>query len=742
MSAPVIAPVRVIVTASNDPVLVQVKQLRRSLSFIVWTRVVLQAIGTGFASFWLLTQLHRYAAGRGLAQSVPRNAAVVLASVLAAIVLSTLVRRHGSLSALRTALWIEERRSAGYALVTWIEQWTMGRAQSEWLAQRIASTAADTLAYARSRIAPFARSHLAGPALFAIGAGTLLLLLSPFETLEVGREGRAPITGRIVTLKSDRPFAAWTVRVVPPAYTGLPAQTLGNASSLHALSGSAITVVGTDATPDSVRMRIVTDSAARARAVAVQPQPNGWQFAITAVEYPAELRVERGTHARLLLVEGRADSIPRVILLRPARDSVLREPVGRVPLVAVLQDDIGLRRAAFEVVVSSGEGEQFTVRNLTLGARTYDAALGRAASRTDTLNATLDIGSLNLKAGDILHVRAVARDGHPLASREAGTSETRAFRIARPSEYDSVAVEPAPPPEVDKSLMSQRMLLMLTERLQQRRPKLPAATVQDESRKLAKDQARLRQAVGDAVFQRLTGDAGGEHSHFAGDGHEHGVDEVDGKLGMSGMNAQGMLEEGDDAPVLAINKPLLEAYNAMWDAGRALEQTELPSAMVFMKQALDAIERARSAQRLYLRGKPPTVIIDIAKVRLTGKDTGTTSARAARPTLPNRLAAKEARLLRAGDLLQHDVLAARDSLAILRLESLQDAPVFAQALASLLDVINASVGTRVRASSVATGTTASSIGVVNITEPFLQARRVLGSIERVPTNAWSRGGPP
>src|SRR6187397_1649456 len=112
----------------------------------------------------------------------------------------------------------------------------------------------------------------------------------------------------------------------------------------------------------------------------------------------------------------------------------------------------------------------------------------------------------------------MVRDAHPMAGREAGTSETRSFRIARQSEYDSVAVEPAPPPDVDKSLLSQRMLLMLTEKLEKRRPQLALSVLREESRILARDQGRLRQAVGDAVFQRLSGEAGGEHSHFAGDG--------------------------------------------------------------------------------------------------------------------------------------------------------------------------------------------------------------------------------
>lgn len=429
------------------------------------------------------------------------------------------------------------------------------------------------------------------------------------------------------------------------------------------------------------------------------------------------MRAYRDRFSKLLLVEGVADSIPRVALTRPVRDSVLRRAEGQLALVATLHDDLGLARAAFELVISAGEGERFTVTSRQVGTRVLHG------ERDATLTATLDVSTLQLGPGDVMHIRAIARDAHPASSREAGTSETRSFRVARPSEYDSVAVEPAPPPEVDKSLLSQRMLLLLTEKLDRRRRSMASALYADESRKLARDQSRLREAVGDAVFQRLTGEGGGEHSHAPGDGHDHGVEAVGGKLALSGVNAEGMLEEGDDSPVIAINKPLLEAYNAMWDAGRALEQSDTHAAIPHMRVALAAIERARAAQRLYLRGRPPTVIIDLDKVRMVGKDTGAANPRAAREALPSASAVRESRLLNAALLVSRDAGAARDSLAVLRLESVSDAPTFAGALSALLDAMRGPER-------------------VDVTDGFLRARRALGGIERVAPGPWSRGGPP
>jgi hypothetical protein len=327
-----------------------------------------------------------------------------------------------------------------------------------------------------------------------------------------------------------------------------------------------------------------------------------------------------------------------------------------------------------------------------------------------------------------VHLRAVARDAHPLATREYGTSETRAFRIARPAEYDSVAVEPAPPPAVDSSLLSQRMLLMLTERLDARQKRLARAEVLRESLRLARDQQKLRLAVGDVVFQRLSGESSAEHAHYAGDGHDHGVDQQGGKLAMSTNSSTGMLEEGNDSPIVAINKPLLEAYNAMWDAGRALEQGDPHAAIPAMRRALEAIERSRAATRLYLRGRPPQVIVDLAKVRLTGKDTGQTRPRSSRLAIPTVSAQRDARLVAVAAQLAQDTSAegngtrmARDTVLLLRAEALAEDPAFAAALGRLLDAMGAGG---------------------DVTNALVAARRVLGNVRRTELTPWSNGGPP
>src|SRR5262249_5480212 len=115
-----------------------------------------------------------------------------------------------------------------------------------------------------------------------------------------------------------------------------------------------------------------------------------------------------------------------------------------------------------------------------------------------------------LKAGDILHVRAIARDGNTVTGPGVGASETRAIRIARRGEYDSLAVDAAAPPDAQQGVISERMLIMLAEALEAKRPRLARDTLRSESHSIAVDQKKLRRTVGDIVFTRLGGNPSAE----------------------------------------------------------------------------------------------------------------------------------------------------------------------------------------------------------------------------------------
>jgi hypothetical protein len=279
-------------------------------------------------------------------------------------------------------------------------------------------------------------------------------------------------------------------------------------------------------------------------------------------------------------------------------------------------------------------------------------------------------------------MRAVARDANNVSGPGLGASETRALRVARVDEYDSLSIEALPPPEAETGALSQRMLINLTEALVKRQRALPHDVLIGESRRLAADQRKLRKKVGDIVFQRL----GGEPLS------EEGSDDVGGggkltpeqllKMADSVTNTAGVVMdvEGDETPILALNKPLLEAFNAMWDAGRSLEIGEPAKALPPMRIALAAIERARLAERIYLRGRTKTPIVDIPKVRLSGKEKGKASVREARMPADPKMRRRSETFERVTGLVAKNPDAAADSLLLMRVDALTDAPALATAL--------------------------------------------------------------
>jgi hypothetical protein len=270
--------------------------------------------------------------------------------------------------------------------------------------------------------------------------------------------------------------------------------------------------------------------------------------------------------------------------------------------------------------------------------------------------------------------------------------------VPRPSDNDSLAIEAMPPPEVNQSELSQRMLIILTERLVVRIRNIPEETLGSESSRIAREQARLRKRVGEIIFTRLTGG-----------GAEHADDEVDAVMNDTLSPGEALLkaasdatnlveghehEEGGGGAVVGVNRNLLEAFNAMWAAERQLGVKQPREALPHMRAALDAIQRARAAERLYLRGRAPRVVLDVARIRLTGKPDGIDpAARSPRASALNALLARRARFGTTIDMLTSPgtsgVGAAIDSLMLLRVDALGEAPALAAALGAAVDDLRA-----------------------------------------------------
>ncbi|HEY4217383.1 MAG TPA: DUF4175 family protein [Gemmatimonadaceae bacterium] len=634
----------------------------RTVRAILVVGVMLRALAWGAAvGFSLVVGVALADLATPLPVSV-RGALLIVAAVAAIAVAAAFAWRDRAVFSLQhVALWLEERfPSLDYVLVTAVETGKpspMPVPPSQWTAK------------ASRRSVRAVRVPVA-----VVAAVVVISLLMP--TGAVAR-ATAPHRGDVL----DRPGIAspaasrlspLVATVQPPPYSGLPSQTIDEPTDVRALAGGTVTLRGRG-DGGTISARLTGDSSAHAPLV-VATLGGRWSLSFHIPSHAVALELRDRSFTRVVVVESVPDDPPVVTLVAPARDSVLRVPRGHIPLRADATDDFGIGSASFEYIISSGEGETFTFRSGTLGAVKPNAKRG-------SLSADLSLDALSLEPGDIVHVRAVAQDENTVNGPGMGTSETRSIRIARADEYDSVAVDAAAPSDADKSMISERMLIMLTEALDKKRRTLSHDTLVKESHNIAADQQSLRRTVGALVFTRLGGDPSGEEHIGDESTRAKTMDELLARADAATNQSTDPIDfGGGESPVVAVNKPLLEAYNAMWDAATALELGETNTALPHMRVALAAIQRARQAERVYLRGAPPPVIVDVDKVRLVGKDKGASSARTGVAPLDSASRQRADRFARIVELAASAPSAAIDSILLLRIQVLGENTAFAAAL--------------------------------------------------------------
>ena len=644
-------------------------RLRRARAILL-VGVLLSAAGWGIAcGTALLFLLALLDLGVALPLYVRQLGLVASAVVAGGACIFALWRNRDVRVLSAVALWLEHRVPAmRYALVTLIDE---RFASSGPVLEAVVATTewSEPLRRALVRATiPLLLAALLAASLRVVPATILRRITSP---------SRGDILDRVVTGITPDPLRPLIVTVTPPAYSGLAVITLEDPPTVQGLMGSTLRIEGPSA--GASVSAVLND-----QALSVTSMAERWRVSLSMPDTAAPLWFTAGGERVLLVLEPRIDSVPTVDLLTPERDTVQRGLSGSLRLQARLRDDFGLNDGWFEYIVSSGAGENFTFRSGVIGRRSL------APARTGGLSATLQLEALHLAPGDVVHLRAVARDRNIVTGPGSGVSETRTIRIPRADEGDSVQIDPAAPAQGDSALLSQRMLIMLTEALERRRPRLRRDTLVAESRAIARDQASLRRRVADILFLRLGGEASAEEAGDTG--------------GTAGLSPEALLRAAeqatvinrgealdfaeDETPVVALNKPLLEAYNAMWDAGRALEIGEPGRALPPMRLALAAIQRARQAERLYLRGRSAPITVDLARVRLTGKRADIFPAAAtARPLDPRSAEALLARFTQAVEHLPAQ--AGVDALLLLRVTALEAAPAFAAALDEPLAALRA-----------------------------------------------------
>lgn len=493
----------------------------------------------------------------------------------------------------------------------------------------------------------------AGPLWGWATAAVLAAVLSLVGTERMDRGGEvagpsAPDLGVAVESRtSDRPLPSLgpiTVTVVPPSYTGLPTEYVTE-TTLTALPGSLVRVTGSGTARGSeLRAR-------RAGGPLLAPSsgPDGWwvEWEVSPDDRGLSIEVvhdddvieQRVYPLRLL-----RDRAPRVEFVDPDEDLVLGSPSGSIPVRAQALDDFGVDEITLHWVHSRGSGESF---DFSEGAWEWSAV--REIDGGVEATYQIPLGGLDLEPGDVIHIRATATDENDVTGPGIGVSATRQIRISREDDLSDVTTLIGFPIERDREpLLSQRMIILLTEELRDTAQTLDSEGLLDEAASIADEQARLRARIGEQIFSRATGAFQDPEAHLDFE-ISHGEDGEDdhGEAGHVHVlrsfldDLQFVVQQGpvidpetgiatiadvdipahnhDSDPIIAINRSLLTIYNHMWDAERALRSAALDPSLVPQYLALDMLQELRDAERIFPRGRVSVRPIDVPGARGTGE---------------------------------------------------------------------------------------------------------------------------
>lgn len=499
------------------------------------------------------------------------------------------------------------------------------RLQAERMAERIAAIDPVTLAdnWPRRWIA------LA----WALGAAALAAILL-WHTQRSAAPPLAPVSQGTPAAPGEPRLTGQRVRIVPPAYTGLPAR-FSDSLDVRAPAGSRIewTLAFTPQPADAALQLVGGQRLPLARG------GEGWSGSLR-LDVPSLYRVTaEGMRAQQSAhrLEPIIDEPPQVRVIEPASGLVMMQPGQRSwRVVFEASDDYAIDRLARLTVTSAiGEGEnvRFAERSQTVTGAPADG--GDPRRRRFVID--LPLAAYGLQPGSDLVAQLTVADTRapgPQAVRGPGVIlRWPGARAAEAEGLDLMAKQQMP-----AYFRSQRQVIIDTEALIKQRRSLSADEFMQRSDAIGVDQRLLRLRYGQFVGMEAEEaprppmptsdkDAPEEPEHYDGDGHDHGTAPeapVFGDLGNITAEFGHVHDESEAATLLDPDTRALlkEALDAMWEAEVNLRTGKPEAALPFENRALEYIKQVQQATRIYLpRIGSQQPAIDMAR-RLTGKREG------------------------------------------------------------------------------------------------------------------------
>lgn len=367
-----------------------------------------------------------------------------------------------------------------------------------------------------------------------------------------------------------------TVDVTPPAYTHRAPTHAVDPSAIEAVEGSEVRLT-IDSSGASARVEsgeATIDLTRRGSAP--------FEHRIVARKSGFLLVTGISGARRMMTVTVTPDALPEVRLTEPGRDLVYSAGNPRIVFQARATDDYGLRALALRYTKVSGSGEQFEFKDGEI-----PLTIASPSAREWSGSAARSLADLGLHDGDVLVYRASARDVRP---GEGGESSSDAFFIEI-SRLGVAAGDAFTLPEQEtRYALSQQMLIVKTERLEQKRTSTPPEEFNEASQGLAVEQRMIRSEF---VFM-LGGEIQDEEVEA-----EQSTELQEGRLANRGQ------------------RDLRAATVAMSQAEKWLTAANTAEALKAERAAVAALQRAFTRDRYILRALATRSQLDLSR-RLTG----------------------------------------------------------------------------------------------------------------------------
>jgi hypothetical protein len=403
------------------------------------------------------------------------------------------------------------------------------------------------------------------------------------------------------------------VRVVPPIYSGLGVEEVSADAPLRVLAGSQVEVE-LHATGAATGATLAFKDSTNSMRLLGAGRFGGAFTADASGAFEARVRVEDESRAPAPIVravEVYNDAQPEARITEPASDQLLRSvPSSPVALRWTARDDLGLAAVTLKYIKSRGEGDSAKFTSGELGP----GDVRRASVREWQGQGALDLRRLDMQPGDTLVFWLEARDRRPLSSAGAnntGRSASLAIAVAAP-ELAKLSLSDLKPNEINRFLLSERAIIIHTEKLHSERARLQADEFKRRAGDIASEQREFKNSFNDYI-------------HIEGAGEDEGAMAGGGATSPSSVEEQVRAAENEriephfhgipEPPAGSSTsvKEMTYAIRAMWDAEDALTNADTALALKHEREALTRLKRAQASVRYVPPILPQSKPIDLKR---------------------------------------------------------------------------------------------------------------------------------